>query len=184
MNRISHMLLVLLLAVPAFAADGDDALSELDAKISKGLANEKWHPASKTFVRVLWEDYRKAHISRTEDRSTRSISGKRPEVEQYGEYLGAFGRGVDASRPVIEIVNDDAGRYYVKLEGHTIPSVTRNKTILFTTGDVVHANIVQLADKPYCTLEMYLVIRTGGKFFLAAPSAPPEKWMPLSKLKE
>lgn len=72
----------------------------------------------------------------------------------------------------------------MQLEGHTIPAVQRNKTVVFTTGDVVYSSMPTLADKPYCTLEMYMVIQTGGKFFFGSPSTQADKWMPLSKVKK
>lgn len=182
MNRISQTVIALCLALPVFAAADENPLSKLDSEIAASLASEKWDYASKAFVRVLWDDYRKAHLSPTGDRSARSVFGKMPEVEKYEEYIGIFGRGADASRPFLEIVQDSTGRFHVKLEGHTFPSVMRNKSIVFTTGDVVYSHMPQLASKPYCTLELFMVIRTGGSFFFAGPSTPPEKWTPLSKL--
>lgn len=156
---------------------------ELDAEISKSLATDKWNYASKTFVRILWEDYRKTHLNPSKETSSRSVFGKMPDVERYNDYLGAFGRGADATRAFLEITEDGNGRFHVKLEGHTIPAVQRNKTVVFTTGDVVYSSMPRLSDKPYCTLEMYMVIRTGGKFFFGSPSTPPDKWLPLSKQK-
>ena len=181
----------LLLAIPliglvttALAADRQDPLAELDGKITKSLASDKWNDASKAFVRALWEDYRKAHLVPAKGKSTRSIFGKMPDVEQYEDYLGTFGRGADSDRPYFEITKDESGGFNVKLEGHTIPAVQRNKTVVFTTGDVVYSSMPTLSEKPYCTLEMYMVIRTEGKFFFGSPSTPPDKWMPLSKLKK
>ena len=183
MKRMVCLAITIGLVMTALAADKQDPLAELDGKITKSLTSDKWNYASKTFVRVLWEDYRKAHLNAPMETSTGSISGKMPDVKQYEDYIGAFGRGADADHPFLEIARDEAGRFGVKLEGHTIPAVQRNKTVVFTTGDVVYSSMPTLSEKPYCTLEIYMVIRTGGKFFFGSPTMPPDKWMPLSKLK-
>jgi hypothetical protein len=171
------------LGTNALAADKQGPLAELDGKITKSLASDKWDDASKAFVRALWKDYQKAHLVPAKDKSTRSIFGKMPDVKHYEDYLGAFGRGADSDGPFLEIKKDESGGCIVKLEGHSIPAVQRNKTVVFTTGDVVYSSMPTLSDKPYCTLEMYMVIRTGNKFFFGSPSAPPDKWIPLTQLK-
>jgi hypothetical protein len=181
MNPIARTSVILCLATSAFAVETDPGLSELDAKISASLARDIWDEAAKTFVRAIWKDYRDAHQSAVEDKSTHSIAGKLPEVQKYDDYLGTFSMDSDASRKSLEIMSDKAGRFYVKLEGHTIPAVLRNKTVVFTTGDVVDSCVPQLAEKRYCNLEFFVVIRTEGKLFLANPNAPPEKWTVLSK---
>jgi len=171
------------LATTALAAEKQDPLAELDAKITKSLAGDKWNHASKVFVREMWKDYRKAYTLSATEESVRSIAGELPDVEQYEDYLGAFGREADSNHPFLEITEDKAGRFHVKLEGHTIPAVLKNKTVVFTTGDVVYSRKPRLAEKPYCTLELFMVIQTEGKFFIASPSASPDQWTPLSKIK-
>jgi hypothetical protein len=184
MKRISCLTVAMVLATVALAAEHQNPFVELDAKITESLTSDKWNYASKTFVRVLWEDYRKAHLNPVKETSFRGVFGKMPDVEKFQDYLGAFGRGADATRPFLEITEDKDGRFHVELEGHTIPAVQRSKTVVFTTGDVVYSSMPTLADKPYCTLEIYMVIRTEGKFFFGSPSMPPDKWMPLSKLRK
>lgn len=165
-------------------ADAGNPLSKLDEKIHRNLANEKWSPASKTFVGVLWEDFRNAYQHPAEETGTRSIFGKMPEIADYEDYLGAFGRGQDSKKPFIAIVKDEGGKFQIKLEGHTVPAVQKNKTVVFTTGDVIHSAIPTFSEKPYCTLEMYFIVRTEGQFYFGSPSTLPDQWIPLSKLKQ
>lgn len=164
----------------AATADKADPLAELDAKIRKNLAGDKWNEASKIFVAALWQDYRAAH-TKPPEQATRVVFGKKPDVQGYDDYLGAYGREPAPAQPFLEVVKDEAGGFQVKLEGHTIPAVLIGNTVVFTTGDIVHSGLPSFSEKPYCTLEMFLIIRTEGKFFFGSPSSPPDKWMPLTK---
>jgi hypothetical protein len=184
MKRAVLMVGVLSMAAVGFGAEDDSPLVRLDSRITAELVSDRLHDASKAFVRVMWEDYRKAHLTPMEDGPARAVFGKMPDVQTYDEYLGTFGRGDDPSRAFLEILKDAAGRYYVKRGELTIPAVPRNKSIIFTMGDVVPSRIPQFGNKPYCTLEMFMIVRTGEEFFLGDPSTPPDKWMPLSKLAE
>lgn len=163
------------------AYDSGSIFSELDAKIQRNLANDKWNEASKTFVAALWQDYRAAHLDPSKEATGRVTLGKEPDVQQYDDYLGTYVRGADSAHPFLEVVKDEADGFHVKIEGHTIPAVLIGKTVVFTSGDVVHSPLPSLAAKPYCTLEMFVIIRTEGKLFFGSPSVPPDKWMPLSK---
>lgn len=63
MKRIVYLTVTMILVTASLAAEKQDPLTELEAKITRSLAEDKWDYASKTFVRVLWEDYRKAHLA-------------------------------------------------------------------------------------------------------------------------
>lgn len=164
------------------SAETQAALAELDAKIRKGLAKDKWNETSRTNARKLWEEYCAAYIDPLKQPVTRSTFGKIADVKEYDDYLGTYGREPRPDLPFIKVTKDEAGRFHVELEGHTIPAVLSNKTVVFTTGDIVYAPQPSLSDKPSCTLEMMMLIRTDGQFFLGSPSAPPERWLLLSKI--
>ena len=182
MKRIACLAVSIIVVTAALAAEKGPELDAVDREITQKLAHDKWDDASKAFVRALWEDFQEAHLGKPEGTSTRGIFGKMPDVEKYDDYLGAFGRGANATRPFVEITRDEDGRFFVKLERQTLPAVRRNKIIVFTTGDVIYSSMPTFGDKPYCTLEMFMIIRTDGKFFFAGPSTTPDQWAPLSKL--
>jgi hypothetical protein len=160
-----------------------EGLDRLESEITQSLAGDRWHPASKAFVRALWEDYRKAHLNPKSGHSTRSLHGEMPDVESYDEYVGAFARRASARRPFVEVTRSE-GRFFVKLEGHTIPAVPRNKCIFFTTGDVVYSRLPAFGEKPYCTLEMFLIMRSEDTFLFGSPGRPPAKWLELHRVSE
>lgn len=167
----------------ALAGQRQDDMKELDAKIARNLASDSWNGASREFVRIVWEDYKKAHIN--PPKNGWIGLGRRPDAESLDMYIGAFRSKPEGEVPVaLEISKSESGRFFVEVEGHRIPAVIVNHCIAFTTGDVVYSAVPQLANKPYCTLEMFVVILTEDKFFLASPLSPPETWRPLSKLEE
>lgn len=161
--------------------DKKDPLTELESEITQSLSSERWDPAGKAFVRARWEDYRRAHLNPKSGDSTHSMFGKMPDVESYEDYVGAFARRAAARRPFVEVTRSE-GKFFVKLEGHTIPAVPHNKSIFFTTGDIVHSRLPAFGEKPYCTLEMFLIMRSDGTLYFGSPAMPPEKWMELHKM--
>ena len=168
----------------ARAEEAESVFSELDRKITAQLDGEAWHYASKTFVRVFWEDYKKAHLDPGRDTSIQSVFGTKPEAESYDEYLGSFDHGSDAEQAFLEVTKSRAGRFFVKLEGHSIPAVARNKCIVFTTGDVVYSPMPPLGGKPYCAIEVYMLLLARGKFYLATPLSSPDQWIEVSRIKK
>jgi hypothetical protein len=158
-------------------------MKELDAKIAKSVASDSWNGASREFVRIVWEDYRKAHIN--PPKSGWIGLSRRSDAESLDMYIGAFRSKPEVEVPVaLEISKSESGRFFVEIEGYEIPAVIVNHCIAFTTGDVVYSAMPQLASKPYCTLEMFVVILTEGKFYLASPLSPPDTWRLLSKLED
>jgi hypothetical protein len=179
--RTCIIMVAVLMAGVVSAADDRSALSELDAKIAKGMSSDTWNEASKAFVGALWRDYRNAHLTVGQDKTTRDVFGKMPDVQNPDDYQGCYTRGKNANRPFLSVSRAEGGRLFVDLEGHHIPAVYRNKSIIFTTGDLVYSQIPMFGAKPYCTLEMFMVLRTEGKFYCASPGTRPEKWVELSR---
>ncbi len=174
MRKILLASMLVLVGMTSIAADkNQDVFSELDGKIAGHLAREKWHYASRTFVRIVWEDYKRAHLELPKD----------VDVVTYDGYVGSF-RRADKNKDFITISKSESGRYFVALEGHRIPAVARKKRVIFTTGDVVYSSIPTFANKPYCTLEIFIVRRVDGKYFLARPRMPRDRWVGLSRVKE
>lgn len=165
----------------ASAANDRDALSELDAKIAKGLSSDQWSDASKAFAGALWRDYKNAYMNAPQDDTTKSIFGRMPDVQNPDEYPGTYVRGKNGNRVFMSIGKAEDGRFFVDIERHRIPAVYRNRSIIFTTGDIVYSRIPMFGAKPYCTLEMFMVLRVKGKTYFASPGTPPEKWMELSE---
>ncbi|KPK76227.1 MAG: hypothetical protein AMJ79_07425 [Phycisphaerae bacterium SM23_30] len=192
MNKIKFqivMLLVvaaLLLAAVVSAASRQDVVSKLESKIKGQLAEETWDYAGKTFLRVLWEDYKKAHLNPEEDvpGSGHSISGKKPQAESFDQYIGIYNRSADLDASFIEVTKSPQDRFFVALEGHNIPAVAHNKCIFFITGDVVYSTLPRLAEKPYCQLEMFMLIFTDGKYYLGSPMSSVDGWIELVKKTE
>jgi hypothetical protein len=166
--RMTTLCLLLAGMMPqAFAAEPKtDPVSVLDAKITKKLAQDQWDEAGRAFVRALWKDYKQAHRNpQAASGERRSLQGDMPDVKSYDEYVGSFSPAKRPGLKYMEVVKDEAGRYFVKLGPHTIPAAPRGGTMVFTTGDVGYSNLPRLAEKYYCTLEIYMLVRVEGKYY-------------------
>lgn len=153
----------------------DNVFNELEEKISRQLKREKWSNASKAFIRALWNDYKAAHVE-GQNREVRSIYGKLPDVYEYHEYVGKYVRKVGPGDKVfLEVAKTSEGRFIVKVENHDIPAVAVNRSIAFTTGDVVYSCLPQLGKKPYAALEMFMVVRLDGKYIFLSPGERPSE---------
>jgi hypothetical protein len=164
-----------------WAEQKQEAFSELDTKIASQLAKGQWNTASITFVHVLWQDYINAHLNTDGDTVVNSIKGKLPDVTNPDVYIGNYRAIFNGQEKFLKISKSDAGRFFVELEGHRIPAVLKNGCVIFTTGDIVNSEIPSLADKPYCKLEMYIVLSTGGRFYLTLLDAPANEWLEIVK---
>ncbi|MFW6162647.1 MAG: hypothetical protein ACODAJ_07735 [Planctomycetota bacterium] len=103
-----------------------------------------------------------------------------PQIQSYQDYVGSYGRG---GRPFLQVKTDAAGRFLVTLGGHTLPAVATNRSILFTTGDVVHApRLPRLGPKAHAALEFFTLTRRKGRTLFTAPGLPPSQARPLAKL--
>lgn len=168
MKMIAVCLVLASAMIQTFAAEPPtDPESVLDAKIAKNLAGDRWDAASKTFVRAFWQDYKRAHRTPKADSGERkSLHGDMPDVKSYDEYVGSFSPPKRPGMKYMQITKEESGRYFIKTGRHTTPAVPRNGTMVFTTGDVVYSNLPRLAAKPYCTLEVYMIVRVKGKYYM------------------
>ncbi len=144
-------------------------LAELEAKISKSLKSDRRNDASAQYVRAIWDDYKQEYIANEKSMNFEGRSTTASDVESYDDYVGKYKLpGTPDERVEFEIEKLPSGRYVVHVEGHTIPAVALNKSIYFTTGDVVvDSTLPPLAGKGYATLEMLLVRRIQGQFYVA-----------------
>lgn len=182
MKRVICCIALVTVVSLAFAVEKEITLSQLDDKVTKNLSGELWDQTSKTFVRTVWEDYKKAYMTSDEGGSRESLFGKMPDIQSYDQYVGHFSGQKKNGKPLfLGIIKDEQGRFSVKLEGYTIPALTQNGCILFTTGDVVYSYLPRLGEKPYCTLELFMIIFTEDTFYFTSQGMPPEVWMTLSK---
>jgi len=184
MKRIIFSLIIMLLLTVMVAAADLDPVTRLENEIFTSLANERWDSSSKSFVHSIWDDYKQAHLNPIESGIIHSITGKIPDIEDCNQYLGNYMREPNSTRSFIEIEKDEKNRFYIKLEGHKFPAVLRNKCVIFTTGDIIYSKIPQFGEKPYCTLEMFIVIHTEGKFYCASPESTPDTWLEITKIKK
>jgi len=98
-----------------------------------------------------------------------------PDVRDYHEYLGKYVSPKSARPSVsLEIAKTPEGCFIVKLEGHDFPAIAVNKSILFTTGDVIYARIPWFAKRPYARLEMYMIVRLDKKYYFISPGQKPD----------
>lgn len=157
-------------------------LKELDAKIAKALAQEKFSQASRDFVKALWEEYKQDYVKNDRPMHWRGSGrgAKAPDMKSYDAYVGKYGRG---KRPFLVIAKDAQGRLLVKLEGHTIPALAWNRGILFTTGDVVYSRVPNLGARRHACLEYFIITRVAGRqYVMKSPLSPRWPGRPLVKL--
>jgi hypothetical protein len=159
------------------AAGPADPLLELQDRIAAQLADEKWNEAGKAFVRALVQDYSSAHLSSDANGVAACSLSRSPDVASLDEYVGSYSLAWGSQNRSLRVTKSEVGRFFVDLDGRHIPAVARNRTIVFTTGDVVCSDVATVGAKPYCTLEMFTVLRTGGRFYLAALATHPETWI-------
>jgi hypothetical protein len=175
----------LLLITNLFAADVDDVyrFRKLDDKINKQLKRDQWNYASRTFIRVLWEDYKEAHENANPELSATSIYGKVPDIQDYGQYVGVFKRDEKkTSKAFLEIKKSDKGTFFVELAGYSYPAIATNKSIVFTTGKITTSTTLpRLALRPYCMLMFFTIARIDGKYFFLSPDKPPSEWLEIYK---
>ncbi len=162
-------------------ADMQGIFAELETRINSQLAQEHWDTASVTFVHSLWQDYINAFLNAETDDAVKSIKGKLPDVTNSGNYTGNYITILNGKERSLEISRSDAGRFFVELDGHQIPAILKNGCVIFTTGNVVNSEIPTLANKPYCRLELYIVLCTRGRFYLTLLDAPSEEWLEITK---
>jgi hypothetical protein len=147
-------------------------LKALDEKIAKNLKRGKWSRPSAALVEELWKEYKRAWMANRRPSGGGGSPKMQADVKHYAEYVGSYFKSAEREGAVlVEVFTDPEGRFVVKIEGHEIPAVAHNKTILFTTGDVVHSRLPALGARPHATLEYLIVTRVGGQYYLAAHDA-------------
>ncbi len=184
MANAGRLILTLVLVVwggSRLTGQPQEDFAELDAKISRQLAENTWNEASKTFIRALWQDYMSAHFNIIVNPLTKGTLGALPDVADPNDYLGDYRKTENEQTPFLRIGKSDAGSFFAEFRGYRVPAVVRNRSLLFTTGNIVYAGIPAMTGKPYGKLRLYVVLRTGGKFYLASPGAPVETWTELSR---
>ena len=180
-----RMLIWIVLAGCAAAAAGEragpDPFKELDAKLAGSLERDKFSQASRDFVQALWGEYKTAWRKNEQKMDWRGAGGKAaPRIRSYQEYVGKYSRG---ARPILEVATDPAGRFLAKLEGHTIPAIATNRSILFTSGDVVYApTLPRLGPKPHAVLEFFTLTRQQDRYVFTSPGAPLSRAVPVETL--
>lgn len=154
---------------PPASAKEPAPLGSLSRKIAKNLERGKWSAASKAFTAQLWQEYKQAWLR---NRRGTGFSGHwRPDIKSYDDYVAKYAMRQPAKGPALEVFTDGNGRFIVKLEGHEIPAVAHNRSLLVTTGDVVRSHLPAPGGKPHATLEYFLISRIKGEYYLSSPGA-------------
>ena len=175
----------LLLTTNLLAADVDNAgkFRKLDDKINRDLKSNKWNYASKTFIRVLWDDYKQAHENTKPERSAVKIHGKTPDIKDYNQYVGVYIRDKEKTDKVfLEIKKSDKGTFFVELAGFSYPAVATGNSIVFSTGTIVSSpTIPQFTANEYCMLKIFMITRVDEKYFFLSVEDPPGEWLEIFK---
>jgi len=181
----------LLLTANLFAADINNdkvsVFSKLDDKINKELNNDKWHYFSRAFVRVFWDDYKRAHENANPELSGTRIFGKSSDIKDYGQYVGAYSRDKEKTpaKAYLEIKKSNKGTFFVDLAGYSYPAIATNKSIMCATGLIGYSpSLPKLAARPYCILKMYSITRIDSKYFFFSLDAAPGEWLEIFKIVE
>ena len=141
-------------------------LNEMNVKIAKGLKSKKWSNESKNLIAKVWSEYKAAFIRNKPKMDYSGPRSLRPDIKKCDEYLGRYSRKKGDARVWMEVFKDAEGRFIVKLDRHEIPSVAYNRGILVTTGDVVYSPLPRLGPKPHVTLEMFVLSRIKGQYYV------------------
>ncbi len=166
----------------ASEVDNTYTFRKLNKKIIRQLKSEKWNYASRTFIRVLWDDYKRAHENTQPELSATSIHGKLPDIQDYAQYVGLFKRDQKkTTKAFLKIKKSEKGRFFVELTRNSYPAVAINKSIMFTAGKIMQSSLPRFAVKPYCTLRIFTIARIDGKYFFFSLESPPSKWLELFK---
>jgi hypothetical protein len=177
--------LILTTNLLAAEVDNTDTFSKLNKKIIRQLKRDRWDYASRTFVRLLWDDYKRAHENTQPELSATSIHGKLPDIQEYAQYVGLFKRDQKkTTKAFCKIKKSEKGRFFVELTRNSYPAVAINKSIIFTTGKIMQSSLPRLTAKPYCTLRIFTIARIDGKYFFFSLESPPSKWLELFKYVE
>ena len=123
----------LLLTANLLAAEVDttDTFSKLNKKIIRQLKIDRWDYTSRMFVRVLWDDYKRAHENTQPELSATSIHGKLPDIQDYAQYVGLFKRDQKkTTKEFCKIKKSEKGRFFVELAVYRYPAVAINKSII------------------------------------------------------
>ena len=174
MMRIAPLAVLAFLSTTVLGSEPNNPFAELDTKIAGQLTGDAWNDASKSYVRVLWEDYKKAHLRPPGGTLATSTGGKPQDVADANDYVGDYSKTLDGQARLMRIRKSEAGHLFVELEGHRFPAVLANEGLLFTTGDIVRSRIPTFTGKPYGELEMMTLSRKAGQFYFGPPGGSPQ----------
>jgi hypothetical protein len=178
MNRFPVVCLLLAWTSTVVAQETKDVFAELDAQIEKQLSSDEWHPASKSFIRTQWDEFKRAHEKpgqRADFYGAKCYGGIAcgpDDIEEIRQYAGGYNfkpSGAELSPgPDLQIDVSLNNRLFVVEDGCRMPVVVNNKIIFFTSGKLVKEN-AQLGSKPYARLEMHMVYKARHFGYVTGP---------------
>jgi len=139
-------------------------IESLEAKLAKAWDSKRWSDESVALMKAVWADFKENQKADGGGSTSKVGNVGTPNPADIESYLGAFGAKEGAGAALLE-VSKNAGGFAVKVQGQTVPAVVWNKSILFTTGDVVESSTPSFGGKRHGAMEMFLVTSVNGKFY-------------------
>jgi len=174
-----------LVAAAALAAEEQmpASFAILDAMVEQQLKTGNFSEASKELVKLLLEEHKQAFLKDERKLAYTGLPDAKPDVKNHNEYVGKYTQSPDKpDASTVELALDGKGRFVVRSAGTELPAVAYNMSILFTTGEVVHANVPNLGARPHATLEFLAIARINGQYCIKSPCSPHWPGTPLKKL--
>ena len=178
MNRFPTLCLFLAYTSMAMAQETKGVFAELDAKIEKQLSSNLWHPASISFIRTQWHEFKLAYEKsgqRGDFYGARCYGGFLCDavIEDIKQYAGPYNfkpePGAEVSPgPDLQIAVSPDNRVLVIENGRRMPAVVNNKIIFYTNGDLVKER-AQLGSKPYARLELQMIYKARHFGYVTGP---------------
>jgi hypothetical protein len=146
----------------------DLSIDSLDTKLNKQWDSGKWSDASVGMMKAIWNGIKAKNEKGQAAKEAAQVGSLGiPNPDDLGVYVGQFGLKNAPQRELLEVTQAD-GKFSVKLQGHTIPAIIWNKSILFTTGDVVQSPTPALGGKPHGALELMAISSINGKYYFVS----------------
>jgi hypothetical protein len=144
------------------------SIESIDSKLKTHWESNKWSDVSVGMMKAVWDGFKTANENPVVfQEAGRIASLGTPNPEGQETYIGQFGPKNTPQRGLLEVMRAD-GKFWVKLQGQTIPAVMWNKSILFMSGDVVTSSMPAFGGKPHGALEMLAISSINGKFYFVS----------------
>lgn len=194
MKRLLVLGVVLAFSPAALDRESKNVFAELDAEIEEQLSSDTWHPATKSFIRAQWADYKKAHeqpgkrgdFYGAECHGGIVCSSEIGDIRQYAGSYNFKGLSEEAHsrEPHLRIIVSSDHRVFVVEDGRRLPAIVNNNIVFFTDGTWVSQN-AQFTSKPYAQLKMSMIYKAKHFGWVTGPTdSYVEDMLPLDKVEK